>query len=621
MAPKKKKNKRKNQNGSANSSDSSTSTCTQLNGSTNSGTTSKISSADFLFSHTSTPLNPDPAATVSVTCDIDASKIPVISQNDMDLVSADDDKSSIAESSVIDNNSLLNALQLQNNRNFQELNQTINLTISGAISQLKNELKSDFKSALDKQHKDLLSLKQNTSEQIARIDLKVSSNLTEMNTRVNSLSDKLTDLQSTLSNTNLGNIDKSLSENANTVKSLANQLSLMKGKIDTCESQQMELAKSVKFISAQYDEIKTLLANNETKSSILEARVDNNEIRHTRLTTTVSNLEAQHTVSDSKHRKFNLIFDGIAESANENVKGLITNLFNNSNGLVNVSSIDTAYRLGKPSSNYTRPILVIFHSIAAKDNVLRNAAKIKLAANLPHLWINRDHPDLTRKQSANARKCYNLMKSNNLKCTLSGTSITYNGKIYHYKDLNKLPKGSRLEDTKMIECNDGKDICFHSDLSFLSNFYSAPLYYKNKYFEHSEQAFQWIKAVNCNEPDKARQIMSLVDPPTIKALGDEVTPTEQWALSEISTLTAITYAKFTQNRTLGDRLRNCPFENFYECTTSSYWGTGFRLPSNTREIDTSKFEGANHFGLILKDVKSKLIRDAQRHASPQASNT
>lgn len=176
----------------------------------------------------------------------------------------------------------------------------------------------------------------------------------------------------------------------------------------------------------------------------------------------------------------------------------------------------TQLRLGKPNANHTRPILVAFHS--AKDNVFRNASKIKLTAKLPNLWINRDHPDLTRKQTANAWKCYNLMKLNKHKCTLSGTRITYNGKIYHYKDLNQLPQGSRLEDTKMVECNDGKGICFQGDL---------PLYFRNKHFEHSEQAFQWIKVVSSNEPDKARQILSLEEPQAMKQIGDDVTTSEQ----------------------------------------------------------------------------------------------
>lgn len=638
---KSKKKNRKNRSNSANSSSSSDLTCTQLNGGIAAGTEGNspplntipnLSSADFLHINTSTPANPGvDIDIVRPSSEINASIIPVISQTDMELVDIDDDKSSDAEPSNTDNNSLLNALQTQNSLNFQNIqaqndlnfqnmHTMVNATISGAITLLKSELKTEFKSALDKHRKDLMTHKQSTTDQLARIDLKVSSNLKEMNVRVNSLSDKMSDFRNTLSNTNLDNLDKSLTENASTVNSLVTQLSSLKEKINSCENQQKDLIKSVKFVGDQYEEIKTLLKDNDTKTNFLEARIDNNEIRHTRLGTKVSNLETQHIASDSKHRKFNLVFDGIAEAANENAKGLISNIFNSSNGLADATSIDTAYRLGKPSANYTRPILVAFHSIAAKDNVLRNASKIKLTAGFPNLWINRDQPDLTRKQSANARKCFNLMKLNKHKCTLSGTSITYNGKVHHYKDLNKLPKGSRLEDTRMIECNDGKDVCFQGDLSYLSNFHSAPLFYKNKHFEHSEQAFQWSKAVTSNDLERARLILSLEDPVAIKHLGDEVTPSEQWALSEINTLRLITYLKFTQNKSLGDRLRNCTFENFYECTTSTYWGTGFKLPLNTREIDTSKFEGENHSGIILKNVKARLIHDAQRPTTPQSSH-
>lgn len=143
----------------------------------------------------------------------------------------------------------------------------------------------------------------------------------------------------------------------------------------------------------------------------------------------------------------------------------------------------------------------------------------------------------------------------------------------------------------------------------------------SKYFEHVEQAFQWAKAVCSSDYDKAKKILALVDPYDIKQLGDEVEPSEQWALSEIDTLRAIAYTKFTQNRALGDRLRNSPYTSFYECTKNPYWGTGFLLPYTTHEIDTTKFEGANHFGVILRDVKARLIADAKKAAAANATNS
>lgn len=196
--------------------------------------------------------------------------------------------------------------------------------------------------------------------------------------------------------------------------------------------------------------MKTWIEARDLQMKMTNIRFDNNEICQSRLGLRIDSLETKALSSDTRHRKLNLIFEGISETPNECPKGIITNIFNSSGGLAKSTDIDIAYRLGKSYDNHTRPILVSFHTLEAKDHVLKNAAKIKLASNYPNLWINRDHPELTRRQAANTRKCYNLMKSNHHKCSVQGTSITYNGKVYHYKDLNNLPSGSRLEDTRMI---------------------------------------------------------------------------------------------------------------------------------------------------------------------------
>lgn len=634
---KKGKNKNKNRGSDSSSTGSPEPTASQTHSNDGKGKQNAtpslphqmVSSSDFLMTNTSTPVLPNVPNTDDQYIGLELTDNSILVDMDLEEVVETNDEiietnksladggntTTVSETNSIDNNSLLSALQSQIDKNYQAMHTMVHSTIAEAIHQLKSELKSEFKSALDKNRKDFLALKQSTTDQLTRVDLKVTTNLSEMNTRVNSLGDKLTDLEKVVSNSNLANIDKILTDNAAKINALSDHQTSLKGKIESCENTQADILKSISFINEQFEELKASVKANNAKSDFLELRIDNNEICQSRLGNKVNNLETRSVASDSKHRKYNLVFDGITESPGENARGIITNIFNNSNGLINSSSIDTAYRLGKPSESHTRPILVAFFSIAAKDHVLQNATKIKQMANLPNLWINRDQPDLTRKQCANARKCYNLMRQNKLKCTLQGTSITYNGKVYHYKDLNKLPQGSRLEDTKMIPCNDDTGICFQSELSFLSNFYKAPLYFKNKYFEHSEQAFQWYKAICSGYNDIAKQIMMSENPHEVKQLSKEITPSEQWALAEINTLRSITHAKFSQNRNLGERLRTSPYVNFYECTKDSYWGTGFQLPTSTREIDTSKFEGENNFGIILRDVKAKLIASAQRTAA------
>lgn len=521
-------------------------------------------------------------------------------------------KVSDISTSPIDNNSLLLALQRQNDANFVNMNTMVSATISGAILQLKSELKSDFKSALDKHRQELVTLKRATTDQISNIDMKVSSNIGEVNTRINTLSDKLTNLEKVFKDSKVNKMGSILSDNETKTQELSTQNQSLDSRLKSCENKVSGLTEAITFLGNQLDDVKSLITKRETNLKLVNARCDIEEISQARLDSRVVNLESKSLSSDARHRKLNLVFEGIGELPGENAKGIITNIFNTTGGLANPTDIDVAYRLGKLYEGHTRPILVSFHTQEAKDLVLKNAPKIKQSSGYPNLWINRDHPDITRRQISNTRKCFNLMKQNNHKCTMQGTSITFGGRVYHYKDLNKLPPGSKLEDTRLIPCNDGQGICFQGDLAYLSNFYRAPFFYKDKPFTSVEQAFQWSKAISASFFQTAKKILSFENPFDIKEASFDVPTTEQWALSELDTLRSITYAKFSQNRAIGDRLRTSTYSNFYECTRNTYWGTGQSLPTSSREIDPSTFIGENQFGLILLEIREKLRNDAAR---------
>lgn len=166
----------------------------------------------------------------------------------------------------------------------------------------------------------------------------------------------------------------------------------------------------------------------------------------------IHQLQGAVEFTEVRQRKFNLIFEGVAETNNEDTKQVAIDLLRKSSIASPPSNdhIDTAYRLGRISEGTTRSILVVFKDLHAKDYVLNNAPHIRKSINSKTLWINRDHPELTRKQISNTRKCFNLMRSNNHPCKINGTSITYNNQVYHYKDLNRLLEGSHLEDTRFL---------------------------------------------------------------------------------------------------------------------------------------------------------------------------
>lgn len=208
----------------------------------------------------------------------------------------------------IDNDSLLNALRLQNDSNLAALYNMVSTTISGAIFQLKTELSTEFKQALEKQHNELITLKQSNTEQLSKFDLKFSTNIGEINTRVNTINDKIDKFENIMKKSNIQKVDGLLSENSTKVSELSVQYKSLSEKIQSCERKDRELVEALTFLGKEIDEIKTNLSNNNTDRLRITNRCDINEIGQSRLSNRVDNLEVKALSSDTRHRKLNLIF-------------------------------------------------------------------------------------------------------------------------------------------------------------------------------------------------------------------------------------------------------------------------------------------------------------------------
>lgn len=381
-------------------------------------------------------------------------------------------------------------------------------------------------------------------------------------------------------------------------------------RMDKLEARNKDYAETLNFFSTENDNLKKEIKNLQEQNTKLLEKSSHSNIAVGRLQTDLDDAKQQLRSGDIKQRKFNLIFEGIPEEKNEYPKQTIYNLILKSDVLDEIPDFDAAYRLGNFINGQNRPILVSFYSVSDKDLVLHNASRIKKGSEVESLWINRDHPEITRRQTANTRRCYNLMKMNKHDCQLHGTSITYKNKVFHYKDLNNLPMGSRLEDTRLIPCDNDQGICFQGDLAFLSNMYPAKFIYKHKPFLSAEQAYQWSRALNAGETLKAHDILHSLNAFKAKYLGDSCPPSPQWDNLKNDTLKKIVYQKFAQNKALKDRLITCGYTSFYECTRDPYWGVNYQISSSSREIDTKNFTGLNTFGLILADIKKRLINES-----------
>lgn len=541
-----------------------------------------------------------------------------------DLSQSDSDDKNLehetGNESTTDNDSLFNALKSQSKENAAPFKSMLKDLLEGFNHQLRLEIRTDMKQLLETNKRELSDFKTQIETKISGLDCKIDSSVSDMNSKIDTLLDRVNNSDSPISEEKMAKIDNAISLSNTLSDRLDSHIKSTKSNFTEQNKKETDMIQSLEFLSKEVQELREANKALTQKTEKLEIALDNQGTHCKRLKTQFNSLAIEKTASDVRQRKLNLVFDGIKESKNDNPKQLVIDLLQKTGVLPNATDIDIAYRLGRSAEGTTRPILVSFHNQAVKDNILTRANKIKQISGNTLLWINRDLPEITRRQTANTRRCFNLMKANKHECMVHGTSITYKKKVYHYKDLNTLPAGSRLEDTRQVPCENGTGICFQSELSYLSSFFPAPVVYRNKEFVSAEQAFQWTRATHAGKTEIANDILMNEDPYVIKKLGEEAGDSDPWKLIDIDTLRTITHLKFKQNRRLGERLRTTDYTKFYECTANLKWGTGVHLPYS-REIDVSTFTGSNHLGLIIADVKARLINDHLKIVSHSTTST
>lgn len=502
--------------------------------------------------------------------------------------------------------SLLHALKEHIDSNNSALKTIIDNSIHDSSQKLRCELKADMNFLLETHKKEWADFKDVVTKKVKTIEADLKARKTENDRKIALLEEKIDNLMLSLDKDKIESLKSIDNTTLQSLKHQGERFANLNKRMTDDEQKITELTNSAEFSSRLNEEILGDIKTLKHEGSMQENRMNTIEINQGRTNSVVNSLQASTEASEIRQRKMNLVFEGVPEVDNENTKQEILNLLRKSSLITPPShdQIDTAYRLGRKVEGTMRSILVVFKDLHTKDNVLNNAPSIRKSTNSKTLWINRDHPELTRRQITNTRKCYNLMRSNNHECRLSGTSITYNNRVYQYKDLNSLPEGSRLEDTRLIPCLDGKGLCFQGDLCYVSNLYPCPIQYNKIPFMSAEQAFQWDKATAAGDYTTAREILECTSSFKAKSLGSQVTPPKAWLSKEEETLKSIVKIKFKQNKHLGTRLKDSGFENFYECTRDTKWGTGVTV--STRQVDTSLFFGENKFGKILGEIKASL---------------
>lgn len=251
------------------------------------------------------------------------------------------------------------------------------------------------------------------------------------------------------------------------------------------------------------------------------------------------------------------------------------------------SGIKQIRRLGKVrgKKKKPRPVLVSLNDQNSRDSLIWKAADIKKGADNVHFWINRDKSDSGKRRHGLVKACFKLMQANKLPCSMKGSAISYNNRMYGYDSLNLLPDPCRPYNVKSRGTNGGKGLCFASEHVFCSNFVSARIRYKGHLYTSVEHAFQESKVKDAGYLELADEMLGMIIPYNIKTVGGSITASSEWQKPEEELMEELIREKFSQNPRHRSLLLESKYKNYYEMTADRKWATGLRLTQSMQSVD------------------------------------
>lgn len=214
-------------------------------------------------------------------------------------------------------------------------------------------------------------------------------------------------------------------------------------------------------------------------------------------------------------------------------------------------------------------------------------------------FLNKDLPDAMKREKTDLFKYKRYFMERNHKVEQIGKYFIIDGQKYHTCDLNRLPVGMRLMDSRTLF---GRGtVAFQSALSPLSNLYPCRLKYNGLHFMSSEQAYQYTKAIHHGLALLAKDIKVEIDPHEIPAMGKSIQIDNEWAHKRFEIMESIVWHKAEQVGEFYDYLKQTGNHRLVENTSDDMWGSACAF--NSLAVWNGTFRGQNRMGKILERVR------------------
>lgn len=177
--------------------------------------------------------------------------------------------------------------------------------------------------------------------------------------------------------------------------------------------------------------------------------------------------------------------------------------------------------------------------------------------------------------------------------------LLIDGRRWKIDDLNKLPEGQRLMDSRTIT-QSGK-VAFQSSVSPLSNLYHCTLRIDGQTFKSLEHAYNYAKCIHHGLNHLAADVKQ--QPTSYKAmnLGKGVTGNVDWINKRVGVMERLVRHKEDQVPIFREMLRKTTNHRLIENSWSHFWGSGCNFLADVLWDGT--YKGQNNFGRLLERVR------------------
>ena len=322
----------------------------------------------------------------------------------------------------------------------------------------------------------------------------------------------------------------------------------------------------------------------QVKSDIISVnkKVEALELRNDALSTENNELKEKLLELEFRQRRNNLQFNGFIESEGERDYDCYRKVCNAVSRIPGIDTttmkIERCHRKGPRYSGVNRTIICAFSWYGDVTTILRNKQKLPrgifASEDLPDDWVDRRRI---------LRPLYNAAKrKEDLKNVtfMTKDKLIVNGKTYSagpVSNIHELSETLCLSDS--CQQSNVEKTVFQGIHSVFSNLHPCSFRLNNITYNSVEQYFQSEKAKYFNDDRTQAKVMAEKNPYKVKKLGSRVKGfnIERWKTERSKTMLHGLKAKFSQNPTLLQILKNTGTAKIAEATTDNTWGIGLRL--------------------------------------------